>query len=152
VLGFVACGAVARRDAFLAVGGFDARYGTGGEETRLAVQLAGAGWELRYAPAVVAHHHPQPSASRSGRAARMLRNDLWTTWSARPPADAARATARLLRAGGWRRATLAALATAVRGAPWVLRERRSARPDVAAQLRLLERRGAATRSEDPRCA
>jgi GT2 family glycosyltransferase len=143
VLGFVACGAVVRRDAFLAVGGFDARYGIGGEETRLAVELANAGWELRYAPDRVAHHHPSPSASRAGRTARMLRNDLWTTWSARPPADAVRASARMLRDGGWRRATVSGLIGAMRGVPWILRERRRTPPQVAAQLRLLERHGAA---------
>ncbi|HEU4702255.1 MAG TPA: glycosyltransferase family 2 protein, partial [Conexibacter sp.] len=36
VLGFVACGAVVRRSAYLHVGGFDAHYGIGGEERLLA--------------------------------------------------------------------------------------------------------------------
>jgi N-acetylglucosaminyl-diphospho-decaprenol L-rhamnosyltransferase len=43
VLGFVACGAVLRTRAVLAVGGFDERYGIGGEEYRLALDLAAAG-------------------------------------------------------------------------------------------------------------
>jgi GT2 family glycosyltransferase len=58
VLGFVACGAVVRREAVLAVGGFDRHYGIGGEENQLALNLAAAGWWLAYAPDVVAHHHP----------------------------------------------------------------------------------------------
>jgi N-acetylglucosaminyl-diphospho-decaprenol L-rhamnosyltransferase len=143
VLGFVACGAVVRRSAFLAVGGFDERYGIGGEEALLAVRLAAAGWELRYVPDVVAHHHPDPSANRRGRDARALRNDLWTTWSYLPLGQAAGATARLLRAAGARRSTLAGALAALRGLSWILRERRPAPPALAAQLRLLERQGAA---------
>lgn len=37
VLGFVACGAVVRRSAFLAAGGFEPRFGVGGEETLLSI-------------------------------------------------------------------------------------------------------------------
>jgi GT2 family glycosyltransferase len=138
VLGFVACGAIVRRDAFLAAGGFDARYGIGGEEAPLAVRLASQGWELRYAPDVVAHHHPGPSATRDGRDARALRNDLWTAWRVRAAPSALAVSARLLRAAGWRRSTLAGAAGAVRGAGWALRDRRPASPDVEAGLRLLE--------------
>ncbi|MDQ3858324.1 MAG: hypothetical protein M3327_07765 [Actinomycetota bacterium] len=45
VLGFVACGAVVRGDAFLAVGGFRERL-MGFEETLLPVDLAREGWDL----------------------------------------------------------------------------------------------------------
>ena len=38
VLGFVACGAVVRREAVLAVGGFDRHYGIGGEENQPRAQ------------------------------------------------------------------------------------------------------------------
>jgi GT2 family glycosyltransferase len=147
VLGFVACGAVVRRDAFLRAGGFDRRYGIGGEEARLAVALAGDGWDLRYVPEVVAHHHPSPSDGRSGRRARTLRNDLWTTWSARPAGAALRATAQLVRGSGWHGHTLAGLLAAARGAPWVLRERRVVPAGVESDLRRLEpRRRRASRS------
>ncbi|MEA2178992.1 MAG: hypothetical protein QOG77_2289 [Solirubrobacteraceae bacterium] len=138
VLGFVACGAVVRREAFLEIGGFDGRYGVGGEEMRLAVQLASAGWELRYVPDVVAHHHPGTASPRPGRRARALRNDLWTTWSSRPRRTAIRATARLVRAAGWRPATVVGLLAALRGTPWVLRERHVAPPAVESDLRRLE--------------
>src|SRR5215207_3340243 len=58
VLGFVACGAVARRSAVLACGGFHPRYGFGGEEHLLAVHLASAGWGLAYVEDVVVHQQP----------------------------------------------------------------------------------------------
>jgi N-acetylglucosaminyl-diphospho-decaprenol L-rhamnosyltransferase len=118
VHGFVACGAVARRDALLQAGGFHARYGIGGEEALLALDLAAAGWAVAYAPDVVAHHHAEPGP-RPGRARRVARNDLWTAWLRRRPGGAARATLAALRAGRF-----ASLADAARGLPWVLRERR----------------------------
>ena len=40
ILGFVACGAIVRRSAFLAVGGFDSILELGGEETLLSLDLA----------------------------------------------------------------------------------------------------------------
>lgn len=58
VTGFVACASVVRRDAFLAAGGFDTVVFFPGEEERLALDLATAGWLLGYVPAVTAHHHP----------------------------------------------------------------------------------------------
>lgn len=138
VLGFVACGAVVRRDPFLAAGGFHPRYGIGGEEARLAVELAAAGWQLRYLPEVVAHHHPTGSGPRPGRVARILRNDLWTVWSLRPPAAAARASARLIRRAGLRRETAAGVIGALRGAVWIRRERQPVSPALEAKLRVLD--------------
>jgi GT2 family glycosyltransferase len=139
VLGFVACGAVVRREAFRAVGGFHERYGIGGEEALLAARLAAAGCELRYVPAVVAHHHPSTGADRSDRPARTLRNDLWTAWSTRRRTEALGVSWRLLRASGWRMSTLRGLAGALAGAGWVARHRRPVPQAVATQLRLLER-------------
>jgi GT2 family glycosyltransferase len=46
LLGFVACGAVVRTEAFQAVGGFDPVVKFPGEEERLALDLAAAGWGL----------------------------------------------------------------------------------------------------------
>src|SRR5215217_4625781 len=100
VLGFVACGAVVRREAFEQVAGFDARYGIGGEETPLAVDLAAAGWELAYVDSVVAHHHPAGGGARPGRRAAMLRNEMWSAWLRRPAVAAARRTAGLIARSG----------------------------------------------------
>jgi GT2 family glycosyltransferase len=141
VLGFVACGAVVRRAAFLAVGGFERRYGVGGEESPLALELAAAGWELAYVPAVVAHHHPAGGGLRPGRRAAMLRNEIWATWLRRPAPAAARRTAGLLARSGPRPHTAAGLAQAVRGAGWVARERRVVPAEVERALRTLERAG-----------
>jgi N-acetylglucosaminyl-diphospho-decaprenol L-rhamnosyltransferase len=139
VLGFVACGAVVRREAFEHVGGFDERYGIGGEETPLALDLAAAGWQLAYVDSVVAHHHPADDGARPGRRAAMLRNEMWSAWSRRPAGAAMRRTAGLIARNGARRHTAAGVAQAVRGAAWVARERRVLPADVEHALRVLER-------------
>src|SRR4051794_6556190 len=139
VLGFVACGAIVRRAAYVGVGGFDARYGIGGEERPLATDLAAAGWELRYVPGVVAHHHPAGGGVRPGRRAAELRNDVWSAWLHRPAGTALRRTAGLVRRSGVRPETAAGLAQALRGAPWVARERRVVPADVERALRAIER-------------
>jgi GT2 family glycosyltransferase len=139
VLGFVACGAIVRRSAFLAAGGFHERIGIGGEEALLAIDLASRGWELRYVPELVAHHDPHPGATRSGRAHVMLRNALWTEWLRRPRARALGRTLMRLASGG--RVAPGALAAALRGLPWVLRERHVLPCHVEAGLRAIEGEG-----------
>ncbi|MDP8955948.1 MAG: glycosyltransferase, partial [Actinomycetota bacterium] len=58
VVGFLACGSLVRRDAFVGAGGFWPRLGIGAEEELLALQLREAGWDLAYVAEIVAHHHP----------------------------------------------------------------------------------------------
>jgi GT2 family glycosyltransferase len=137
VLGFIACGAVVRRVAFLEVGGFDVRLGVGGEEELLAVDLAARGWGLAYVDEVVAHHHPSPSRNPSGRRRVQVRNALWSAWLRRPLGGAARQTAHLAtlairQPGAWSGLLLALL-----GLPWVLRERRPVHRELEAALRAL---------------
>jgi GT2 family glycosyltransferase len=85
VLGFVACGAVVRRQAFLEAGGFDPVVHFPGEEERLALDLAAGNWSLAYIEDVVAHHHP---STRRGptlkRQALERRNELLTAVMRRP--------------------------------------------------------------------
>ncbi|MGC3004530.1 glycosyltransferase family 2 protein, partial [Streptomyces sp. G35A] len=83
VLGFLACGAVVRRDAHLDVGGFHRLLFIGGEETLLAYDLAARGWGVTHCPDVVAHHHPAPTP-RPGRPAVQRRNEVLTAWLRRP--------------------------------------------------------------------
>ena len=140
VVGFVACGAIVRRSAYLAAGGFHRRYEVGGEEQLLALDLAAAGWQVRHVAEVVACHWPPGGgAPRPRRVAGTLRNDLWTTWLRRPLRRVPAATVRRLRAAGWRRTTVAGVGQALAGLPWVAVERRVLPPPVERDLRLLER-------------
>lgn len=140
VLGFVACGAVVRRSAFLAVGGFDARLGVGGEEELLTLDLAEAGYELVYAHDVVAHHEPG-GARRPGRARNTVRNEIVVAWLRRPLRSALRRTVRLLVAHGRDRQAALGAIDALRAAPWVLRERRPVAGPLERGLRTLEAAG-----------
>jgi len=138
ILGFVACGAVVRREAFLQTSGFHSRFGVGGEETLLAIDLARRGWGLAYCDDVVAHHHPEARGERPGRRARMVRNALWTTWLRRRARKALAATGAALYAAAWDPAARAGLGAACGGLAWVLRERSPVAVTLDAKLSLLE--------------
>jgi GT2 family glycosyltransferase len=150
VLGFLACAAVIRRDAFLATGGFDPVVFFMGEEQRVAYDLARRGLGLSYCEDVVALHRPE--GDRSDRRMLAERNRALTSWMRRPLPVALRhsagVAARAVTQPEARRATLdmidrlpAALARRVRPDPIVERrlrslERADARP---ARLRLAAR-------------
>jgi GT2 family glycosyltransferase len=138
ILGFVACGVAVRREAFLAVGGFEPRFGIGSEERLLSIDLAAAGWQLCYLDTVVAHHHPSRGHPRPGRDAIALRNDLWTLWLRRPLRPAVAGTARTLGRAVRDPTARRALAGAARGAPWVVRNRRKVPAALESDLRRLE--------------
>jgi GT2 family glycosyltransferase len=130
VTGFLACAAVVRRRAFLAVGGFEPHLLIGGEEEPVALALADAGWKLVYTPDVVARHHPSSRRETDRRRRLLVRNDLLTTWRHYPVAVAAR---RSLKRIATIDVTLwPAVAAAARSAPWVAAHRRAVSPRVVA--------------------
>ena len=97
LLGFVACAAVVRTSAFLQVGGFDDVVLFPGEEERVALDLADAGWRMVYADHLLVHHHPSPRRhSPDKRIAAVTRSALLT------------AVLRLSWSRVWRRARTAA--------------------------------------------
>jgi GT2 family glycosyltransferase len=137
VLGFLACGVVLRRDAFLAVGGFDGRLGVGGEEELLAMDLAAAGWRLAYRDDVVAHHHPPPRRDTAARRRVQTRNALWCAWLRRPASRALAVTAAAVGRGLTDPAARRGLLDALRGLRPVLADRRVVPPYVERGLRAL---------------
>lgn len=138
IVGFMACGAVVRRAAFLAAGGFEERFGVGGEEAMLAYDLLRGGWKLRYVDDVVAQHWPSPVRNRAARRRIETRNALWLAWLRRPLAPAARASLRgalaALRDRDARRGVLEALG----GLPWALRHRHPVPAALEALIRAAE--------------
>lgn len=139
VLGFVACGSVVRRRAFLQVGGFHPVIFFAGEETVLALDLAAAGWGLAYVEEVTAHHQPEAGSGRHGRHRLQARNALLSSWLRRPAPDALRDMLRVLRRYG-EPDQRGALHDAVRRLPAALAGRRPVPGYLEAQLRLLEGR------------
>ncbi len=137
VLGFIACGAVVRRSAFLEVGGFHEDLPTGAEETLLAVDLASSGWRLAYVDDVVAHHHPSPRRDAGERRRAETRNVLWVAWLRRPLALAARQTAAAARVALRDPDTRRGMLDVARRVPRLVRERRVAPREIEEGLRSL---------------
>jgi GT2 family glycosyltransferase len=135
VLGFLACGAAVRRDAYLAAGGFDDVVFFMGEEERLALDLATAGWGLAYVDDVVAHHHPSTARDSVARQARAARNRLLTAVMRRPWPVVLRAATEDLRGGP---AGRLAVAQALLKLPAALGRRRTIPAHVEAARRLLD--------------
>jgi N-acetylglucosaminyl-diphospho-decaprenol L-rhamnosyltransferase len=138
LLGFLAGASMIRREAFLAVGGFEPRLLLGAEERLLALDLASAGWEMAYVEDVIIHHHPSPQRERSRRRRLIARNELWIAWMRRPVRGALARTGVVMRPALRDREGRRGLRDAVRGVPWVLRHRRVIPRHVERQLRLLE--------------
>jgi GT2 family glycosyltransferase len=149
VLGFVACGAVVRRGAYLEAGGFDSRLELACEEDLLAVELARGGWDLAYVPELVAHHHPSLVRDAARRRRLETRNLIWLAWLLRPAPRAARETIRVMRASLGDAARRRGLVDAARHGRWVARARRPVDAPLERDLLLLELEGAAFRSRGP---
>lgn len=139
VLGFLAGASVARRVAFLGVGGYERRFFLGGEEALVAVDLIAAGWAIAYVPEVVAHHHPSAARDATRRRSLLARNALWLAWLRRRPRAALRQT--LAAAGRAATDPIArrSLREAIGGAVWAWRHRRPLPARVEAMLERLER-------------
>ena len=136
VLGFLACGAVVRRAAFLAVGGFDPAFQVGGEEELLALDLDAAGHRSVYAAEVRARHHPSPRAGDNGaRARRQARNLVWVPWLRLPAGQAAAASCRFIRSAWRDPVARGGLLDAARGWGSVRRRRRVVPPETQAAWR-----------------
>ena len=80
VMGFLGCGAVVRRDAYLAIGGFSRLLFIGGEEQLFAYDLAAAGWTACYRPDIIAYHHPSASRQPATRRHQEARNRALVAW------------------------------------------------------------------------
>lgn len=139
ILGFQACSALVRKAAFEAVGGFSPILHFRGEESLLAWDLAAAGWDLCFCPALVAYHQPSETRSTSSvQHAREVRNAMLTACLRRSAGRCASATAALAWAAAHDMAHARALLEALAALPAALRARRRLPDDVERSLRMLE--------------
>jgi N-acetylglucosaminyl-diphospho-decaprenol L-rhamnosyltransferase len=138
LLSFLAGVSVVRREAFVAAGGFSRRLWLGGEEELLASDLARAGWSMSYVPEVVAHHQASKLRDAHLRRRHGIRNTLWFTWLRRPLLSATIRTVRHLSRVPRDRISVYAVADALRGVPWVLRERHVVPDHVERGYQLLD--------------
>jgi GT2 family glycosyltransferase len=139
LLSFMGGACVVRRHAYLGVGGYDERFFIGGEEETLAWPLAKAGWQMRYQPDVVMHHHP--SLANYTRIRHFgIRNTLWNAWLHRPLRSAVRYSLLIVATSPKDTDLARGLWLTVRGLPWVLRRREPVARELDAELRVLEER------------
>jgi GT2 family glycosyltransferase len=137
VLGFIACGALVRTEAFTAVGGFDPVVRFPGEEERLALDLSAAGWGISYVDSVTVHHHPSTARhSPAERQAAIWRSRLLTAVMRLPWADVLRIVREAVAAGASGRA---GVRRAVPDISAALRRRRVVPRSVLDDLRRLRR-------------
>ena len=132
VMGFLAGASAFRRDAFLEVRGYEPRFFIGGEEALLAFDLATLGWSVVYNDRLTVHHHPSSYRDAAARRRLLARNALWVAWLRRPLGGALRQTLRVLGDGLRDPGLIAGCFDALRGLPWVLRNRRVVPPHVEA--------------------
>ncbi|WP_422749112.1 glycosyltransferase family 2 protein [Mycobacterium sp. WMMD1722] len=139
ILGFMSCAAIVRKAAFQAAGGFSDLLHFRGEEMLLAVDMAALGWQLCYLPSLVAVHQPsQVRATTAAQDARVLRNDVLTTWLRRPAGHCLRAAATLLGSTARDAEHARAAGEAVIRLPQVLGRRRRLPDRVENALAVLE--------------
>ncbi|HSU45058.1 MAG TPA: glycosyltransferase [Casimicrobiaceae bacterium] len=135
LLGLLAGACMVRRAAFLEAGGYHPRLFLGREEALLAIDLMTAGWHMAYVPDAVVRHFPSSARDSAGRSRISTRNALWIAWLRRPTGAAWHATRRWWADSRRNRVAMRNAVDALRGLPWVLRERRvvPARVEMALQ-------------------
>lgn len=138
IVGFAACGSVVRRSAYLDVGGFEKRFGVGGEEQVLALDMLRKGWQLAYVDGILAHHHPSKVRDADKRRRHEVRNLLWSAWLRRPFSSAWATTWRIVRSVLGDPARRAGIRDAVTGLPWVLPARKPVPVEIDRQLQEAE--------------
>jgi GT2 family glycosyltransferase len=137
VMGFLGCGAVVRREAYLAVGGFSRLLFIGGEEQLLAYDLAAAGWAACYRPDVVAYHHPSAARQPATRRYQEARNRALVAWLRRPLRCALTETGGLTRRAAHDPIAARALGGLAVRLPQALLGRRPLPADVETAIRAL---------------
>lgn len=138
IVSFVACGAIVRKQAFVQAHGFDHRFGVGGEEEVLALDLLHKGWQLAYVDEIVAHHYPSPIRNLARRERRQVRNALWSVWLRRPASSALASTWRIASSALGDQPRRLGVVDALAGLQWVLRARHPVPPTIDRQVRRAE--------------
>ncbi|GAT12385.1 glycosyltransferase [Mycolicibacterium novocastrense] len=139
ILGFMSCAAMVRKRAFEQAGGFSDILHFRGEEQLLALDMAAAGWDLCYYPELLAIHQPSSvRATSAAQAARVLRNDVLTTWLRRPIRHCLTASGRLAVAALRDRDHARVAVEAVARIPAVVAQRRPLPREIEEAVTLLE--------------
>lgn len=133
---FMAGASIIRRDAYLQAGGYHERYHIGAEESLLSLDIAARGWELWYCDDVVLYHYPCMTNRVPEQRRRLaLRNRLWTMWLRLSASAALRGTRAYIRRARHDPLVREALYDALRGLPWIVRERKPIPAELERRVR-----------------
>ncbi len=138
ITSFIACGTIVRKAAFLQVGGFNRRFGVGGEEEVVALDMLRRGWQLAYREDLVAYHHPSAQRNVRRRQRHQVRNALWAAWLRRPASSALNVTWRIASSSVKEGPGRSGILDAVRGLPWVLPARNPIPRSIDLRVQLAE--------------
>jgi GT2 family glycosyltransferase len=130
LLGFIACAAVFRREAFLDAGGYEPKFFVGGEEELLTLDLVARGWRVAYVPQLTVHHYPSPQRDNAARQKIVIRNALWVAWLRLPFLYAMEETWRIYWSAPDHETFKRALLSALNELPWVYQKRQVLPPQV----------------------
>lgn len=119
-------------------GGFEQRFGIGGEEQILALDLLRHGWELAYVDEIVAYHFPSPVRNLATRKRTNVRNALWSAWLRRPVASAFAETWRIVQRAVKDQSCRAGLLEAVAGLSRVVAKRDPVPAAIDRQVKIAE--------------
>lgn len=137
ILGLLAGASAFRTAAFLAMGGYHARFFLGAEETVLALDLASAGWSLVYLPQLTVFHYPSPMRNAGRRRRLLARNAVWAAWLRLPLSSALAVTFRCAPQIWQQDGGMRGWWETLRGLRWTWRQRRVVPPAVEAMRRRL---------------
>ncbi|MGW0176367.1 glycosyltransferase family 2 protein [Rhodococcus sp. NPDC003322] len=139
VLGFPACAAMVRRDAYLEVGGFNKLLQFAGEEDLLAIDLSRHGWDLCYLPDLVVYRKPMRiRLHRGARLRREERNRILTAVMRRPVTHCARLVRKLLAETAHDPRNLALWVSLARRVPAAAWRRAPIAAELESRVRLVE--------------
>lgn len=139
ILGFIACGSIVRKNAFLSAGGFHRNFGVGGEEELIALDMAEQGWMLAYFQDILAFHYPSSLRNKARRKQLAVRNHLWSVWLRRSRSGILAETSSLLPKAATNGSVRKGMIEACRGLPWILKERKPLSPALEQEVGKLSR-------------
>ncbi len=138
ILGFLGCGIMVRKKAFMAVQGYNRTSYFSGEEELLGIDLAAAGWGLTYCEDIVGCHYPAPRTNVAQRQRLSARNQVQVAVMRRPWRKVAYVLVKLARRSFKDWHVVAGLFMGIVQVPLILRYRTVVPWWIEQQITLLE--------------
>lgn len=147
ILGFLGCGNIVRKEAFVQVGGYNDHIYFSGEEELLGIDMAAAGWGLTYCQDIVGRHYPSKSRNMPRRDRMSARNVIQAAWMRRSWRHALTRTTRMIGYAASRPDKALGIVQGLLRLPVALRHRRVVPQWLEDQISQLEEQNESLRRE-----